>query len=211
MPIKIWNWISNFATAWGLLPSSIATYITTAIWVVAMAAAAYVQSIDLYWVLLGLPLAAASIFTFVLRASELGERHRVKDKIVFEAPRIMRKTAPDGSVDGFCLGFQLQNHAAFPIDFELDALDTRFGTLYPPKKPYSKTRFTISARGVAWFDDHLIEIPRQAPNARVQGLVKFEISYGVGQRLRHKLSRKVDLFIGFDDKGAYEGSNWQEG
>jgi hypothetical protein len=205
----IWKWISNFSTAWGLLPSGIAASAATIIWVGLMAVAGYAQSVPLFWIMMGLPLAAASLITLFLRVLELQARQNVKDKLSFATPRTLKKLDKNEKLEGICLGFQVASIAPYPIEFSLEGLDTHLGDNYPPKKPYPKTKFTIPPHGVGWFDDHLI--PIKPPNDGVwEGEVRFTIKFGVKNRLRHSLAKKVIVFVGFDDKGDMKGSNWQE-
>lgn len=206
---NIWVLVSNLATAWGLLPATIAAYVTTSLWVVAMAVVGFAQGISLFWIMLGLPLAGASIATLILRASEWRERQRVSDKITFAAPRVLKKLK-NGKVEAIILGFQLNSHAAFPVTFEVDRLETSLGGMYPPKKAYAKTTFSVPAGGTGWFDDNMITVTNPPAGNSMQGDVHFAVKYGVGSKLRYTLEKRIAVFLGFDANGDLAGSNWQE-
>lgn len=208
MLARIWTWISNITTAWGLLPVTVAAYLATTFWVGVMAVVGFVQSVPLFWIMLGLPLAAASFMTLFLRGSEWKERQSILNKIAFEAPRVLKKTK-NGAIESIFLGFQLRNHASFPIDFELVSLDTSLADKYPPKMPYKKKRFTIPPHSVGWFDDHAI-LFTPAPQSNVSGSIHFKVGYGIGKKLKYDIEKKINVYAGFNESGDLVGSNWYE-
>jgi hypothetical protein len=81
---KFSRFIQGAATLWGFLPGTVAASITTTLWLAVMAAAGYLQGLQIFWIMMGLPVAGAAVFTGILRFSEWRERSTAAGKLTFE-------------------------------------------------------------------------------------------------------------------------------
>ena len=209
---KILAWVTNLGTAWGFVPTSVATYVAAGLWVAVMAVAGYVQQIPIFWIMMGLPLAGAAIFTFTLRVSEWRERQRVENKLQYCRPRVMQKKKPGtDDLEGFSIGFELVNKATFPVEFELKSLNTRIGDVYPPNKPYAKRNIVMPPGSTGWFDDWIIKVDSTPSREPLEGKIDFTITFGRPGALKHTLARQATVHIGFTPDGKFAGANWHEG
>lgn len=170
----------------------------------------YWQGIPLFYIVVGVAVVFAAFASGLLRFDEWRFRQRVQDKLNFEAGRVGHKSNESGATSAICLGFQLHNAATFPIEFDVQSLHTKLGANFPPNKPYVKTNFSIPPHGSGWFDDHMIEIRDSPKDNVVEGSIEFVINYGRTGRLKYTLAKHLQVFVGFNNRGAFTDANWME-
>ena len=93
------------------------------------------------------------------------------------------------------------------MTYEITSVSTRLDNLYPPKRPYEKTQYTVPAGGSGWFDDHYIQIPNPK-TGQVEGELKYELKYGKEGRLNNSLAINKKLFFNFKENGDLERVSW---
>jgi len=170
----------------------------------------YLHGIEPMWILVGASLAFAGAANGLLSFSRWRHERDDKDKLQFSQTRVTKKLDASGHVCEIYLGFTLLNKALFPIEYQLETMETEIAGLFPPKRAYDLRKFTISSEGFGWFDDFGIVIPKPIIDQAVEGKIKFLVRYGRPGRLKHMLSKKMQVFIGFDKKGDITGTNWTE-
>ena len=133
---------------------------------------------------------------------ELKSRISTKDKLVFTGINVDPMPSPDGSLFAVRLGFKVENTAKFPMEFEVQNLDTELGGIYPQKKPYENNIIHVAPGRRAHFHDNLIELHNVFKNGKVmQGTLSTRLKYGhPGHRFR-EMEFKNRVFIFFDDRG----------
>ena len=145
-----------------------------------------------------------------MRFDEWRLRQTVNNKLNFQHVRLGKKLEKAGHINSLCLGFQLHNSAVFPIEYELQWLQTGVDGKFPPKKPYAVTLYTVPPGGRSWFDDFFINMPDPPKSRPVEGNIEFTVQYGRPGRLKCILNKKLQVFIGFDEQGDVKSTNWIE-
>ena len=163
-----------------------------------------------FYLFVGVTVAFAAVASGLLRFSEWRLRQAVNNKLNFESVRLGKKLDKDGHIKFLRLGFQLHNSAVFPIEFEIQSLQTEVDGKFPPKKPYAMTGVTIPPGGHGWFDDISIDMPDPPKNKSVEGKIEFTVQYGRPGRLKCILNKKLQVFVGFDEQGDAKVANWNE-
>ena len=169
----------------------------------------YLQGIPWFYICVGATVAFAGITTGLLKFSEWKLR-AAKDKLVFHDLKISKMLSGDGSVSAIKIGFILQNAATFPIQFEIQNLDTELmNSLYPPKKAYDKNKVLMSPNKLGWFSDHAIPLKDiQRKNSVIEGSIYTRLKYGRPENLSQELEFKKKVFIKFDDRGNVQTVDW---
>ena len=121
----------------------------------------WLQEFPLFYLYLAAVLLFAASSTALLRFSEWRYRNRVADKLGFHRLRIDKVLDENGVVKAPRIGALLSSKALFPITLKTVDVKTKFDNLYPPKKPFQQTKFTVPVEGGGWFDDHYIVIPEK--------------------------------------------------
>ena len=172
----------------------------------------YLQGFPWFYVCLGAGFMFAVVTTGLLRFTEWRFRVTAKDKLAFHDLRIFRTLANDGSISAIRLGFRLRNIATFPIQFEVQEMNTEFmNSLYPPKKTYEKKKIFIPVNGLGWFDDHDIGLASiEKKNKTIGGSIHARLKYGRPENLNQELEFKKKVFIKFDNRGNVQATEWQD-
>lgn len=172
----------------------------------------YVQGLNWFYIYLGTGFMFAVVTTGLLRFSEWRFRVTTKDKLSFHSLRVAKMLSDDGSVSAIKLGFTLQNTATFPIQFEIQDLDTELmSSLYPPKKAYEKKKILIPPNESGWFNDHVIELQNiEKKNKVIEGSIYTRLTYGRPENLNRELEFKKKVFIKFDDRGDVQVVEWYD-
>lgn len=168
------------------------------------------EGVPLFYLSIGTTLMFAATATGMLRFDEWRFRQRVKDKLNFSDVRVAKKLNAAGAVESIVLGFILRSSAVFPIEFDVQELQTRLGETFPPKKLYKKARLIIPAGGSGWFDDYPINVTNVSKGQSLEGSMNFTVMYGRPDQLKHTLSKNIQVFIGFDEKGDARLGHWNE-
>ena len=172
----------------------------------------YFQNIPWFYIYLSAGFVFAVIATGLLRFDEWRFRVTAKDKLAFHDLRVFRTLANDGSVFAIRLGFRLRNIATFPIQFEVQEMNTEFmNSLYPPKKTYEKKKIFIPVNGLGWFDDYDIGLANiEKKNKTIGGYIHARLKYGRPENLNQELEFKKKVFVKFDDKGNMQVAEWSD-
>ena len=205
---KCWDWVSALSGAWGLLPSTLTTYVATVFWVAAMTVFGYLENVPVFWIMMGLPLAAASIFTLALRAAEWRTRMSAAGKLEIKAVNlggdyIKNKNGKVVSIENAQVRLILQSSAPFPISFIVDEIQTSFEGKYPPNKQRLNNGGVALVNELKGYSDHLIEM-NEPIKQKVEGTIKYKIRYGHKGREKYPLEANLKFGATFDEKaGGY--------
>jgi hypothetical protein len=195
---KIWNWINGISTAWGLLPSSVAAVVGTTVWVAIMATLGYLEQIQVFWIMVGLPLSAAAIITFIIRTSEWRQRISAAGKLVFDGPLLRADYTKDtnGNVtalDAAQIAMLLRNTSQFPISFIIEELHTSFEGEFPPSKPRATDRGIAPPNQTKTYTDNVIDMKHTPIKYKVSGTLKTKIRYGHPKREKYTIEQNLRL------------------
>ena len=206
---RLIEWVSGVTTAWGLLPSTVATYVTTFAWVAVMTAAGYLEQVPVFWIMMGLPLAAAAIFTLVLRASEWKMKTSPEGKFLFHGLMLGADYTKNAkgkiqSITAAQVRLLLQSTASFPISFVVDELLTSFEDEFPPNKPKADNGAVAKAHELKSYVDNLIELKNTSLRETVKGTTKFKLRYGRVGREKFHLQHNLIFEAKFEEQmGGY--------
>src|SRR6266403_1196004 len=179
----MWAWISRFSTAWGLLPSNIASAITGTLWVFLMAVIAYIEHTPLFWFMAAAPVTAAALVTLALRLSEWRDRFTASDKLQFLGIDLGGEYNKDSDGKVISLrvaevGIRLQNTAQFPISILVDELQTSLENNFPPNKPRAD-KGGVAVKGETKVTiDHEIDMKNDPIKLKIRGTARFKVRYG---------------------------------
>jgi len=207
--VRLWNWISNISTAWGLLPSAVATSVGGTLWVLAMAIAGYFEQVPIFWMMMALPLAAAAIITLALRLSEWRVRISAAGKLIFHGVQLGGDYVKAGKgritgIAGVQVRLLLQSTATFPISFIVEEFQSSFEGRYPPNKPRADRGGVAAVNEIKAYTDHVIPLGNMPIQNQVTGTAKFKIRYGHPGREKYVIAQDLQYHAGFDEKeGAY--------
>ena len=161
----------------------------------------YVSGLPWFWIWLGALAAFAFISHGLLRYAEWRERQRVEGKITLAAPRVVLIHN-----QGYTLGVQIYNIAAFPIEVELSDLRTQISQKISSGKRQAGKRLVVIPNSTAWFHDNPIQIEVPKPGS-VTGSLEATLRYGVpGSDLPYQLKEKKQLTASFDEQGNWAGN-----
>lgn len=108
------------------------------------------------------------------------------------------KSSTSDKLQGIRLGENLISAAQFPIDIQLDEIETRIGN----RVPSQKTSFATIRVGngiVAQFVDSMIDLSDMGlESTTLYGHIKTKVSYGHPGKLKYKLEKTTYLAIRFD-------------
>ena len=139
----------------------------------------WLQGIPWFYVYIAAGFMFASVTIGILRLDEWKSRRTAKDKLSFSHVRIATEVSEYGYIDSIGLGFQLTNLASFPMQFDVDEINSELMGLYPPKKNFEKTSVVIPANGIGWFCDHCIKLDEVPTEPRImEGILSVNIKYG---------------------------------
>ena len=157
----------------------------------------------------------AAVTTILFRISEWKFKVTAKDKLAFASVRFIKNVSADGVLAALQLGFQVNNHATFPIQFAIREMQTELtDKFYPNKKPYAQDTLTISANGRGWFDDNPIALDKNKVTMLrgkvVEGLLDVRLTYGKPGDLKYEMEIKKKIFVLFTANGDAQLSHWYD-
>ena len=170
----------------------------------------YVQGLPWFYIYVG----ACVVFAFVCKGllwfTDWRFRTTARYKLSFYDLKVSQILSDDGSVSEIKLGFILQSSATFPIQFEIQDLDTKLmDGLYPPKREYKKKRIIMDPDKKGWFSDHGIKLGGGDTNNKViEGSIYARLLYGRPGNLKHELKFRKRVFIKFNDVGKVQLVDW---
>lgn len=186
------------------------TYGLTIISTVSVLIFGIIESIDWFKLSIGIAVMFAAVSHGLLRIDEWRYRNQAKYKLVFHSMKIHKILSNNGAVETIRLGYNLENKATFPIQFEVVELKTSVNNLTPSKTEYENNTISIYANGSGWFEDYDINIPAQITNKTVEGHLRTQLKYGRPGKLKHELNMVKRLYIRFDDKGDIINIEWYD-
>lgn len=175
----------------------------------------WVQSIQWFYYCIGMTVMFAAVTTILFRISEWKLKVTAKDKLAFASIRFIKNLSADGVLAALQLGFQVNNHALFPIQFAIREMQTELtDKFYPAKKPYAQDTLTISVNGRGWFDDNPISLDKNKVtllrNRVVEGLMYVRLAYGRPDNLKYEMEIKKKIFVLFTENGDVRLSHWYD-
>jgi hypothetical protein len=195
---KIFNFVSGASTLWGFLPVAVTTSITATIWLVVMAVVGYLQGIPIFWIMMGLPVAGAAIFTWILRFSEWRERNTAAGKLSFQGILLGQDFTrdPNGTpIDMLNAQIRLTliSSASFPVSFIVEELQTSLEGKFPPHKPREDKGGMVLRGDLKTYGDNPIEMKNAPLVPKVIGTAQFKIKYGHPGREKYPIERKMQF------------------
>lgn len=202
---KIWRIISDAGTLWGFLPTTITAASTGALWLVAMTIGGYLQGIPLFYIMLAIPLAAAAIATFLLRASEWRQRITASGKLNFNGVALGIDFTRDhgGTPVGIIRGqvrLLLTSRAEFPLSFVIDDLHSSIQGRFPPHMPRADSGAIIAVGEVKTYSDHVIDMAGIGLPERLTGSADFKLKFGHHNREKYPMSKKIEFECVYDQE-----------
>lgn len=211
---RFFKFISAVSTAWGFLPSTLSAYISAAAWVLIMSTVGYVESVPLFWILLGIPIAAAQIMTFALAASEWRSRMSAAGKFSITGLSMGGKyhRDKDGKINAIefaQIRITFANIASFPISFIVDEMQTSFEDNFPPNKPRLDNGSITQPFSTPVYSDHLTDMKMAGVKEQALGTAKFKIRFGHPGREKYLIAHNMRFQAVLHPNG-YEIINTQE-
>lgn len=135
------------------------------------------------------------------------EKRRIKNKLNFAKMRLGRNIHGPGVF----LGVELSNTAMVPVEFRVERVQTRVANRVPTVTRFDRTNFEVPANGVAWFDDHVIDIGAPPRPGTLEGFAEFRLTYGrVGSPSKYDLTIRKQAVMVFNADGLLQGGSWQD-
>ena len=124
---RIYEFISGAGTLWGFLPATVTASVTATLWLAVMTAVGYLQNIPIFWIMMGLPVAGAAIFTWLLRFSEWRVRSTAAGKLSFGGVQLGIDFVRDANgaptnIEQVQVRLLLTSTADFPVSFVVTEL-----------------------------------------------------------------------------------------
>jgi hypothetical protein len=194
---RLIGFVSGISTLWGFLPATVTASITATIWLVVMAGVGYFQNVPVFWIMMGLPVAGAAIFTWIIRFSEWIEKNTAAGKLSFQGILlgIDFTRAPDGTPTGIQnaqVRLHLTTSSNFPISFVVENLHTSFEGKFPVHMPRDSGGIIIPGETKS-YNDNLIDMKNAPLPPRVIGTADFKIKYGHPGREKYPINRKIQF------------------
>jgi len=129
-----------------------------------------------------------------------------KGKLQFGAPilevKINEKKNDFPAVVAVRLGLSVINRAQFPIEAEVEELETQIGDRVPIGK-FFKRSMTIGMGDPGLFTNAIIDLSKDiSKNAVLYGSIKAKIRYGRPGNLKYEMERSLYLALKFDERGS---------
>lgn len=111
---------------------------------------------------------------------------------------------------GLKYGFNYQNFAVFPIEFEVKPLHVSLGSSINPKPQRDVVGITapLGANGV-WFEAE-VPITKEMKGELMEGQFELEIIYGRPGKKRYTMVKKFKPSVKFTQQGDFEGGEYTE-
>jgi hypothetical protein len=110
---------------------------------------------------------------------------------------------------GLKFGAQLANSAEVPIDIRFEEFHTQLDNIVPKEKFVPVLLHAGGGKGFATNSGSLIDLTKvDRVNATLLGEMRFKISYGRPNRLRHLLEQTVYVAVQFDGNGEFVRAEW---
>ena len=163
---------------------------------------AWLSGTPLFYLYVGTFIVAAMSSNLLLNVRRWHTESRVEDKLAFHSGRLIRNVDEYGVFKGMTLGVQFRNLAAFPLTFDVKSMDTMIidrangKQLYPPAKKFDKTKFSVEAGNVVFFDGYTIDVSGTATGDFVAE-IRCDIAYGKGSATKYSLiaNKRADFFV----------------
>ena len=107
-------------------------------------------------------------------------------------------------VQGLKLGLSLVSKAQFPLEAEVEELETQVGDRVPTEK-FTKSTMAIGMGGGGGFVSAIIDLAKDiSKNAVLPGSIKAKVRYGRPGNLKHEVEKYLYLALTFDERGNLE-------
>lgn len=195
---RFWEFISGVGTLWGFLPTTVTAAITGALWMAVMTTVGYLQGVPLFYIMLGVPLAAASIVTLMLRTSEWRQRITAGGKLNFDGVMLGIDFDRDaqGEPTEITVGqvrLLLTSRADFPLSYLVDDLHSSIQGKFPPHKPRADSGGIIAVGEKKTYADNLIDMSGIGLPERLTGTVNFKLRFGHPDREKYPMDKKLEF------------------
>jgi hypothetical protein len=200
---KIWGFISGASTLWGLLPSTVTASVAATAWLVVMAVVGYFQSVPIFWLMVGLPVAGAAIFTWLLRFAEWRAKISAAGALLFDGilpgiDLINDSTGAPVGIEKAQVRLNLKTEAVFPVSFIVDEMRSTFEGRYPPNKPRDNDRGIVRRGEIKIYGDNLIDMGGAPITPQLSGTAEFKIRYGHPGREKYPLQGRVQFHLMYE-------------
>ncbi|WP_420446284.1 hypothetical protein [Candidatus Poriferisodalis sp.] len=163
-----------------------------------------------FYVFVGTVIVLAQSAVALLRYSEWRSRITAKDKLGFQGGRVVSVLDEQGQIAGFHLGFTLNNFASFPVEFEVERIESRVMDRVSTKDK-NLHPVLVSSGLTGWWQDGVIELPDLPAARSIEGRLEAEIVYGRAGKRRHVLSLDKKVLLTIDPDRRLIGSEWFSG
>ena len=163
-----------------------------------------------FYVFVGTVIVLAQSAVALLRYSEWRSRITPKDKLGFQGGRVVSVLDEQGQITGFCLGFTLNNVASFPVEFEVERIESRVMDRVSTKDK-NLHPVLVSSGSTGWWQDGAIELPDLPAARSIEGRLEAEIAYGRAGRRRYVLSLDKRVLLTIDPDRRLVGGEWFDG
>jgi hypothetical protein len=130
------------------------------------------------------------------------------DKVRFAVPSIgtVNNTSNPPALRGLKLGVGIQSVAPFPVEVQVDKLETQISDKVPVEPFFSRST-TIGQGGIAQFNNAVIELPKTMRKKKLlYGRISAEISYGRPGKLHYHAEHQYYLALMFDNDGNFQNA-----
>ena len=163
--------------------------------------AGYFQDIPIMWIIVGAVLTFAGttfgIYSLYLYNFQRDPEHKLK----FLNPIVTR----DGSL--VSIGFVLRNDALFPIEFEVCEIRTSCAQRIPQEMgQWVKRKILVDPGETRFFWDNGIDIAN-VTDTLMLGQMRVFLCYGRQGKMRHQISRDLNLYIPLDPGLPFQQSD----
>jgi hypothetical protein len=147
--------LGDGATVWAFLTShTVAIYILGPLLTAWGFIAGWKEDVPTPYLLAACSLIFGGVSWASLQIALLRDRTKVMNNLNFAQIRVGRNIRGAGMF----LGVALVSRANIPIEFDVQEVSTKLNEKFPPRMPFAATKILVPANGIAWFDDHVIDI-----------------------------------------------------
>ena len=105
------------------------------------------------------------------------------------------------------IGFGLRNDAVFPIEFEVSEIQTSCAQRIPQGTvQWLKKKILVAPGETKFFQDNGIDITN-VTDALMLGQIRVLLGYGRPRKMRHQISRDLNLYIPLDPGLPFQHSD----
>lgn len=175
---------------------------------IVMGALGFINNYDLTLIFLFCLVSFAMVTLGVNQFSQWQAAKSPEGKLQFGVPVVAvkenEKKDDFPAVQGLKLGLTLVSKAQFPLEAEVEELETQVGNRVPTEKLFEGT-MSIGMGGGGGFTSAIIDLAKDiSKNVVLPGSIKAKVRYGRPGNLKHEIEKYLYLALKFDERGNLE-------